>query len=170
MMKAGKLGLNLLAFSSISTNLLTALSYRCSVSSNPFQPNVSAFSATGNIRIMRGCKNFQERVIFSKKEKWGAGWQGLEHDLNLGWRRLQLNWSSGIIVSQRQWSKCKILFYFQSIRHWVCTELRVKAHWGIVCRVSLLKLKFRSFQVWVGIEYSPQNQVSGVLGVKLWNM
>jgi len=81
---AGKLDFQHPGFLFNIQNLLAALGYRCcSVFSNPFQPNASVPSTTGNITLMRQCKNIQARAIFSKKGEWGETW-GPEHDLDMG--------------------------------------------------------------------------------------
>lgn len=79
-------------FSSMSKNPFTPLAYRYSpVSLILFQPNPCALSATGNVRVMRRWKNFQEAAIISKKGLLGET-QGPEHDLGMGLRRVHLNW------------------------------------------------------------------------------
>lgn len=146
MMETMKVDFSVLAFSLNIKNFLAALAYKCLFSIIHFS-QMSVLSLLRNIRI-RQWKNFQERTtcrgqrMILAQENADFTWIDKVEQLSI--RYICYGW---------------VLFYFQNIRHWICTKLKVSVDWGWAFILHLLKLQMRSLctlrwknQDWAGIE------------------
>lgn len=145
MMEAVKVNFSILAFSLNIQKTLAALAYQCLFSIIHFS-QMSVLSLLRNIRL-RQWKNFQERATCRGQRMILAQENG------------DFTWIDKVEqLSARNICHCWVLFYFQSIRHWICPKLKVSADWGRACSLSLMKLQVRSFTVWGGNEYRSTEQ------------